>query len=61
MKKLSQFIHQALFDKDLGYYIKKDPIGKNSDFITAPQISQIFGEMLAAYILALYFAIFYLR
>jgi NADH dehydrogenase [ubiquinone] 1 alpha subcomplex assembly factor 7 len=42
---------EALFDKASGYYIKKDPIGKNADFITAPEISQVFGELLAAYIL----------
>lgn len=47
-------MHHALFDKDVGYYRKKNPIGKNADFITAPQISQIFGEMLAAYLLQIF-------
>ncbi len=49
--KISQFIEDALFNKDKGYYIKENPIGKNADFITAPEISQVFGELLAAYIL----------
>jgi SAM-dependent MidA family methyltransferase len=34
-----------------GYYIKKDPIGKKNDFITAPEISQMFGEILGSFII----------
>lgn len=49
--KISHFMHEALFNKDSGYYRTKNPIGKNADFITAPEISQVFGELLAAYIL----------
>lgn len=44
-------MNEALFHKDRGYYRTKNPIGKDSDFITAPEISQVFGEILAAYIL----------
>lgn len=29
-----------------GYYIKQDPFGTRGDFITAPEISQIFGELM---------------
>jgi SAM-dependent MidA family methyltransferase len=47
-------MYKALFDKDHGYYRTKNPIGKNSDFITAPEISQIFGEITAAYILQIF-------
>lgn len=42
---------EALFHPTSGYYRTKNPIGKNSDFITAPEISQVFGELLAAYFL----------
>ncbi len=42
---------EALFNPASGYYRTKNPIGKNSDFITAPEISQVFGELLAAYFL----------
>ena len=49
--KISQFIDCALFDRLAGYYQTKNPIGKNSDFITSPEISQTFGEIIAAYIL----------
>ncbi len=42
---------EALFHPLHGYYRTKNPIGKNSDFITAPEISQVFGELLAVYFL----------
>jgi len=29
-----------------GYYMKQDPFGSKGDFITAPEISQLFGEMI---------------
>jgi SAM-dependent MidA family methyltransferase len=53
MIKVSQFMEKALFESDRGYYRIADPIGKNSDFITAPEISQVFGELIAAYVLQL--------
>lgn len=51
MRKISDFMSSALFHQDSGYYRTKNPIGKDSDFITAPEISQVFGELLAAYFL----------
>lgn len=51
MQKISNFMHNSLFDEKTGYYRTKNPIGKDSDFITAPEISQVFGEMIAVYIL----------
>lgn len=47
-------MHKALFDEDNGYYRTKNPIGKDSDFITSPEISQVFGELLAAYLLQIF-------
>ncbi len=32
------------------YYNSKDPLGTSGDFITAPEISQIFGEIIAAWL-----------
>ena len=29
-----------------GYYATRDPLGVTGDFTTAPEISQMFGEML---------------
>jgi NADH dehydrogenase [ubiquinone] 1 alpha subcomplex assembly factor 7 len=31
---------------DYGYYRRRNPIGREGDFITAPEISQMFGEMI---------------
>lgn len=32
-----------------GYYTTRDPLGRRGDFITAPEISQVFGECLAVW------------
>ena len=43
---IATFMTQALFDPQDGFYATKDPIGAGADFITAPEISQMFGELL---------------
>ncbi len=44
---LSVFMQLALFDRKQGYYATRPGLGK--DFTTAPEISQIFGEMLGVW------------
>ena len=44
---LDNFINKALYDLEYGFYMKKNPIGANGDFITSPNISILFSEMLA--------------
>ena len=46
---LDQFINFALYDKNSGYYMKKNPFGKNGDFITAPNITRLFSEIIAVW------------
>ncbi len=48
---LDQFINLSLYDKKNGYYIKKNPFGIKSDFITAPNVSRLFSEMIAVWII----------
>src|SRR6202035_2275109 len=35
----------ALHDADSGYYASRQPLGAAGDFVTAPEISQIYGEL----------------
>tara|TARA_Y100000590_G_scaffold405327_1_gene493544 strand:- start:334 stop:1386 length:1053 start_codon:yes stop_codon:yes gene_type:complete len=49
---LDRFIHAALYNKKNGYYMKKNPFGKNGDFVTAPNISILFSEMIAVWCIA---------
>ncbi len=49
---LNTFIDRALYNKKYGYYSKKNPIGAKGDFITAPLISELFGEMVAIWCIA---------
>ena len=49
---LDNFIDYALYDKKKGYYIKKNPFGKNGDFITAPNISILFSEMISIWLVS---------
>lgn len=43
---ISEYMELCLSHPVHGYYIKKDPFGQTGDFITAPEISQVFGELL---------------
>ncbi len=48
---LDKFIDLSLYDKKFGYYVKKNPFGKKGDFVTAPNISRLFSEMIAIWII----------
>ena len=47
--RLDNFLTNALYNKN-GYYYNTKPIGKRNDFITAPEISQMFGEIIGLYL-----------
>ena len=49
---LDKFIEESLYNKKFGYYMKNDPFGKMGDFITAPNISILFSEMIAIWIIS---------
>jgi cyclopropane-fatty-acyl-phospholipid synthase len=49
---LDKFIDLSLYDNKFGYYMKKNPFGEKGDFVTAPNISRLFSEMIAIWTLS---------
>jgi NADH dehydrogenase [ubiquinone] 1 alpha subcomplex assembly factor 7 len=51
---IQHFMHACLFDAEHGYYVKQPAIGAGGDFVTAPEISQIFGELIGLWCVAVW-------
>lgn len=47
---VADYFAVCLADPEFGYYITRDPFGAAGDFTTAPEISQLFGEMIGVYL-----------
>ena len=47
---VADYMALCLFDPEHGYYTTREPFGTAGDFTTAPEISQMFGELCAAWL-----------
>ena len=49
---VERYMAEALGNPAHGYYVTRDPLGAKGDFTTAPEISQMFGEMIGLWCVA---------
>lgn len=51
---VDEYMALALGDPRWGYYMTSTPIGRAGDFITSPEVSQLFGELLCVWLVDLW-------
>ncbi|XP_031722007.1 protein arginine methyltransferase NDUFAF7, mitochondrial [Anarrhichthys ocellatus] len=49
---VAEYMREVLTNPVTGYYVRNDMLGPDGDFITSPEISQIFGELLGVWIVS---------
>lgn len=47
---VADYMAHCLGDPEHGYYLTREPFGPAGDFVTAPEISQMFGELVGAWL-----------
>jgi SAM-dependent MidA family methyltransferase len=51
---VGQYMSLCLTDPQHGYYVTRDPLGRSGDFTTAPEVSQMFGELIGLWIVSVW-------
>ena len=51
---IAQYMRLCLTHPQHGYYINRDPLGAGGDFVTSPEISQMFGELIGLWMAAVW-------
>jgi SAM-dependent MidA family methyltransferase len=51
---VSRYMELCLTHPQFGYYMTRDPLGREGDFTTAPEVSQMFGELLGLWAAAVW-------
>ncbi len=51
---IADYMAACLTHPTHGYYLGPDPLGRSGDFITAPEISQMFGELIGLWCVAVW-------
>jgi SAM-dependent MidA family methyltransferase len=54
---LAEYMHLCLADPAQGYYARIPEIGARGDFVTAPEVSQMFGELIGVWCVAMWRAV----
>lgn len=49
---VAEYMREVLTNPLTGYYVRNNMLGPDGDFITSPEISQIFGELLGVWIIS---------
>jgi len=52
--RLDEYMALCLGHLGHGYYATRDPFGAGGDFVTAPEVSQMFGELIGAWVAAVW-------
>jgi len=52
-----RYMELCLIHPSYGYYISRDPLGREGDFTTSPEVSQMFGELLGLWVASVWKAI----